>query len=649
MKHLLSYLFISFLLLTSCDSWLDVVPEEDIATIDSEFKTYDQAYVWLKSAYVYMQDLYSRYDDVAHSGTDELVADNYLRNTVYYHPSGLDIASGRQNVLDPYGDTWFNLSGSYRKDFYTQISLCNHFITRIDNVYNLSNKDKSEWKAEVVALKAFYYFELVRRYGPVMIVPDRFDPNQDVEILKLPRSHVDTCFNYIVRLCDEVVDMLPSCKEKKSERRGYFNKEAVMALKARALCYQASDLFNGNPDYTNFKNKNGEPLFSATPDPKKWERAAQAAIALIEHCAETGAAALVKGNSANTDLQAHMLDIERSIQTFSWLSDEVFYMIRPNGYGTDEFFNYTLPKFSDGSNHTLPGACLAPSMKMVEMFYTENGLPISQDLKWVGGGNPYALSVETDPKYTDVVALNEPVLNLHRRREPRFYASIAADRCYWRLGTGANNVYLMKAYQGEGWGLNERRLSATGPQNITGYYLKKWSSSSATLLAHQQGLGSLGERPHAIFRLAEMYLIAAEALNECKQAPDAEVYKYLNEVRRRAGIPDVEEAWKNAKDPMRVKTQSGMRDIIRQEWNIEFAFEGYRFWNIRRWKIANVEMNEKSLGWNVVGNNAESFYNNGRGPVVVYSGNKFVAPRDYFWPIRSEEVQTAGCVQNPGW
>ena len=112
MKHVLSYLFISFLLLTSCDSWLDVVPEEDIATIDSEFETYDQAYLWLKSAYVYMQDLYSRYDDVAHSGTDELVADNYLRNTAYYHPSGLDIASGKQNVLAPYGDTWFNLINS---------------------------------------------------------------------------------------------------------------------------------------------------------------------------------------------------------------------------------------------------------------------------------------------------------------------------------------------------------------------------------------------------------------------------------------------------------------------------------------------------------------------------------------------------------
>ena len=146
-----------------------------------------------------------------------------------------------------------------------------------------------------------------------------------------------------------------------------------------------------------------------------------------------------------------------------------------------------------------------------------------------------------------------------------------------------------------------------------------------------------------------MYLIAAEALNEYKTAPDAEVYKYLNVVRERAGIPDVEEAWKNAREPGKVTTQSGMRDIIRQEWNIEFAFEGYRYWNVRRWKIANTELNEKVYGWNVVGNNANSFYNNGTGPSIVYSGNKFVAPRDYFYPIRSEEVQRAGCVQNIGW
>lgn len=649
MKRILYYLCFPILLFASCDKWLDVVPEEDIATIDTDFETYDGAYEWLKSSYAYLQDLYgTKVLNVAYSGADELVADNYLRNDG--HPEGMDILQGRQNVLDPYDDVWLKYSYSSRKDLYTYINLCNHFITRIDNVYNLSEIDKAEWKAEAIALKAFYYLELVRRYGPVIIVPDRFDPNQDVEKLKLPRSHVDTCFNYIVRLCDEAVEELPSRKVKKSDRANYFNKEAVMALKARALCYQASDLFNGNPDYAHFVNKNGEPLFSATADPGKWRRAADAAIALIDYCEENNSACLVSGNPGNTELQGYMLDVEKSTQTFNWMSDEVLYMIRTTSTNEDAtMYAFTLPAYDDGSYNTLKGACLTPTMKMVRMFYTENGLPIEEDVNWVGAGNPNALSEETDPKYTDVVALHEPLPNLHRRREPRFYADIAADRCYWRLGSAVHQIYLVEAYQGEPFGLKARRFSSTEPQNITGYFLKKGTSSRANLSAHQSGLSSLGEAPYPIFRLAEIYLIAAEALNECKEAPDAEVYKYLNAVRKRAGIPDVEVAWKNAKNAAKVTTKNGMRDIIRQEWNIEFAFEGFRYWNVRRWKIANIELNEKVFGWNVLGKDANAFYNNGQGPVVVFSGNRFSAPRDYLYPIRSEEVQTSGCVQNPGW
>ena len=119
MKRLLAYLFIPFLLFVSCDSWLDVVPEEDIATIDSEFETYDEAYQWLKSAYVYMQDLYGWSDNVAMSASDELVSDTYLRNTVvdWQRPTGLEIIAGRQSVLDPCDDTWFNVfSGGGRRE-----------------------------------------------------------------------------------------------------------------------------------------------------------------------------------------------------------------------------------------------------------------------------------------------------------------------------------------------------------------------------------------------------------------------------------------------------------------------------------------------------------------------------------------------------
>lgn len=92
-----------------------------------------------------------------------------------------------------------------------------------------------------------------------------------------------------------------------------------------------------------------------------------------------------------------------------------------------------------------------------------------------------------------------------------------------------------------------------------------------------------------------------------------------------------------------------MRDIIRQEWNIEFAFEGVRFWNLRRWLTAAEELNTALYGWNILGTTAESFYNNYEGPRVVWAKRGFVSPRDYLFPLRSEEVIISGCKQNPGW
>lgn len=158
----------------------------------------------------------------------------------------------------------------------------------------------------------------------------------------------------------------------------------------------------------------------------------------------------------------------------------------------------------------------------------------------------------------------------------------------------------------------------------------------------------MGDYPYPVIRIAELYLIAAEAWNEYLTTPDNRVYDNLNEIRKRAGIPTVQESWAMARDKNKVNSQVGMREIIRQEWNIEFAFEGRRYWNLRRWKTAHLEMNENQYGWNVLGDTREKFYNNSR-PVIVNSKNKFVAPRDYLYPIRSEEILISGCVQNPGW
>ena len=160
---------------------------------------------------------------------------------------------------------------------------------------------------------------------------------------------------------------------------------------------------------------------------------------------------------------------------------------------------------------------------------------------------------------------------------------------------------------------------------------------------------SKGDVPFPLMRLAELYLMQAEAWNEYLETPDDRVYDPIDKVRKRAGIPAVREAWEQySLNPSLVQTKLGMREIIRRETNIELAFEGHRFWNLRRWRIAHEELNTPLYGWNVIGEDAESFYNHGN-PVVVWSKRKFVAPKDYLFPIRSEEVQVSGIVQNPGW
>ncbi len=648
MKRLLLVLFTSLFLLPGCDKFLDVVPEEDITTLSTVFETKQEALIWMKGCYSFLYErVASLKKNEAFLGSDEVVCGDYIRNQGEF--VGVDIISGLQNSLIPFGNLWIQKESSgavrFRSDLYTAINHCNVFIDRIDQVYNMEDAEKREWKAEIKALKAYYYFELLRRYGPIILVPQNLDPNISISEMQIPRSHVDTCFAAIVRLCNEAAQDLTPFNAKESSHRAYFSKESTLALKARALLYQASALFNGNPDYANFKNKNGEPLFSATSDPEKWRRAAEAAEEAIEVCLANGRH-LVDNLSSTTELQTHMLNIEGSMRTFNFSSSEALLMCKGESivYG-DHFCYYTLPSPNSDTYKTNLGTCMSPSLKMVEMFYTINGLPIEQDQTY-GGGNRYGMTQEIDPYDTEVVAMREDIPMLHTRREPRFYATIAADRCYWRLGSKPEHLYKMEAYQGENFGLKERKIDATVPQNLSGYWLKKWSFSNIELYTYKNNLDAFGESPYPVMRMAELYLAAAEAWNECGEL--AKAYENINVVRKRAGIPTVQESWAMARDKNKVNNKEGMREIIRQEWNIEFAFEGMRYWNLRRWKTAHIELNEKQYGWNVVGKTKEKFYNDGK-PVIVGSSNKFVAPRDYLYPIQSEEILISGCVQNPGW
>ena len=625
--------------LTACKDYLDQVPENDIETFETIFERRSTADVWFTQSTLDMANNFVGFFTPGVIGADEFVTGDYERSL---GAKMLNIPDGLQLSQKPIGDVW----GST----YYSLRLLNTFIQRIVDVYDMTEAEKINWRAEAMAVKAFYYFELVKRYGPIVLVPTNIDVNVDLQKMQVPRSHVDTCFNEIVRLLDEAIPDLYYSKEREASHKLFPSKEGAMALKAKVLLYQASPLFNGNDFYVNFKGKDGEPLFNTKYDPEKWKRAAEAADEVVALCESLGYKLITGDQDKATNLLNDMRDIELSIWEREYDGVEAVFMTGFQGARINSF-PYLLPNFPEGypEKESSARGTFGPSMKMVESFYTKNGLPLNMDKEWPYA-NRYKMGREVDNTYQGVVALNEDVLNLHLRREPRFYAHIAADRCYWQRGPVASKNLEVQAYRGEAFGLHESYLDASTRQNICGYYVKKYTRTEVQTSNYRSNSAVLGDCRWPVIRLAELYLMQAEAWNEYLNKPDDRVYEPLNKVRRRAGIPDVQDAWKKfSTHPQQVENQAGMREIIRQEKTVEFAFEGHRFWDLRRWKTAHLELNDKILGWNVLGDNARTFYNNYEGPVVVWSKVKFISPRDYLFPIKAEEVMISGYVQNPGW
>ncbi|MBS7156161.1 MAG: RagB/SusD family nutrient uptake outer membrane protein [Sanguibacteroides justesenii] len=631
--------------LTGCGDYLDVVPKNDIQTIETIFEKREDAYHWLRSCYIMLTPHIAEFlNNPAFLGADEIVAGEYCRQKI--GPGGLFIGDGLQMAQAPYGVMW------HKNEAYGAIRYINIFFEKIGNVYNMEDSEKKLWTAELKALKAHFYFELMRRYGPIILVPENIDPNASLDEMKQPRRPIDEVVNAIVELCDEAIEDLPYLKEKPSTRITYHSKESAATLKAMTLLYAASPLFNGNKMFANFLNKNGERLFPDY-DKEKWRKAAEAADEAIKIC-EAAGKTLVTGNTDRpTKLLNIMKDIEDSALAPDYKNSEAIFYVRNTSGGP---CGYILPFFAgegEGADCYDPHSigCLGASMKMVEMFYTEHGVPISEDKQWVVA--KYSMGRESDEKYTNVLNLNTEILGLHRRREPRFYANIGADRTLWyrMQKSGSEQKYVAQeicAYQGELYGTKITRIDNNTPQNLSGYWIKKYLRSNITFYYYTSRDNT--EKGGIIFRLPDLYLASSEAWNEYLDAPDNRVYDPLNKIRERAGILNVQEAWKNyARNPDKVNTKLGMREIIQQEWNIEFAFEGRRFWNLRRWMTAPEELNTPQYGWNVLGSTAETFYHNYDGPIVVWSKRKFNVPRDYFFPIQSEEVLMSECKQNLGW
>ncbi len=606
---------------TGCKKFIDVVPD-NVATIDNAFSIRTEAEKYLFTCYSYLPDEGDFGANPAFGGGDEIWQDPTF-STI--NPAAMRIAMGFQSGNDPIMHYWENM--------YKGIRDCNIFLDNVHRVVDLEPYLRTRWIGEVLFLKAYYHWYLLRMYGPINIVDKNLPIDVTADQVKIPRIAVDSVVNYIAGLLDSSAKLLPATIQSRTTELGRITSPIALAIKARLLVTAASPLFNGNTDYNNFKNIDNTPLINTTYDKEKWKRAADACKAAID-AAHAADIKLFKFNDNLVSLSPffqQQMTIRNSVcekwnEELIWGSSN-----SPTGKYMQRL---ALPKLNPARlGNQEPLGQLAPTIKVVEQFYSKNGVPIEEDkdYDYVNRYKPRTIGAEE----AEYMQMGYETAGLNFDREPRFYANVSFDGDKWLM---QNGLWPIQAK----WGQNQSRKNVFG-YSVTGYFTKKITSWKFVI---EEGQASSTETyPFPLFRLADLYLLYAEALNEYADAPTAEAYAYINTVRERAGLPTVQDAWsQHSRNANKYTTKDGFRAIVQQERLIELSFEASRFWDLRRWKRAIEEQNKIILGWNIAGVSPVEYYR-----LTPLFSQSFQV-RDYLWPLRNNDILiNPKLVQNPGW
>lgn len=626
--------------LESCEnSFLDVVPD-NITTLESAFKLRNEAKKYLYTCYAYIpKNGDGVYNIGMLAGDETWIPPNRAAITSY----AFNIATGTQRKAETYMNAW---EGNYqgagpadRYPLYDGIRHCNVFLENVEDrtkVPDLQEGERLRWIAEVKFLKAYYHYYLMRMYGPIPVVRVNVPIDASNDQIQVAREPIDSTVDYLVSLLDEASVALPPQITDRLNELGRVTKPVALGIKAELLLMAASPLFNGNADMVGLNAKDGTPLFNPVYDAAKWKRAADAAKEAIDAAEANGHKIFYKNNVGFTISQTAKtkLNITQAV-TEPW-NDEVIWA-NP-GSRTYELQRLCMMPLASTVSHSQARKVFSPTIESATNFYTKNGVPIEEDKTLTFGDITELKEATAADKFNIKEGYRTSILNFNR--EPRFYADLGFDGAIFyksSSGTDETKEVIRAKYQDYAGSADAFDF------NVTGYYIKKLINWDQTF-----GGGTMyKEYAWPELRLADLYLMYAEALNEADgTAATTEVLKYVDLIRTRAGLSGVVDSWTNySNNPAKYTTKDGMREIIHRERSIEMAFEGKNYWDIRRWKKATQEFNEPVKGWNVYGITEANYYQ-----VVTLSQQRFVAPRDYFWPIdETTLIRNPNLIQNPGW
>ena len=630
----------------ACQDYLDVVPD-NVATLDYAFRDRVGAEKFLFTCYTYLPYFGQPAGDPAIMGGDDIWSHE---DTYYYGTTAnfnaFHIKQGFQNTDNPLLNFWNGLNSG--RALFRAIRDCNIFLENVDKVGpDLKSDERTLWKAEAKFLKAYYHYYLLRMYGPIPLIRENLPISAGIDEVRIYREPFDECVDYIVGLIDEAAkDLRPAVLDRNLEL-GRITGAIALSVKAELLVMAASPLFNGNPDFYDLTDNRNISLFKREEDPAKWQRAATACREAINLCEAEG----VKLYEYPAQSAYTLSETTRQVMTCrhvfmdKWNIEMIWASSRAANANDHQYCH--LPFFTTeeaGAAQGLP--ILSPTLRMAELFYSNRGVPIDEDTQY-----DYDNRYKTAPAPADhlyYIQTGFETAKLHMYREPRFYASLGFDGGVW-FGNGRFRDIGNGTASETSWIMAMKKGQASGNYSgirysYTGYWAKKSSHFESSRNNNGTSLSRV-QTSYSILRLADLYLLCAEALNESLAAPNEEVYRYIDRVRNRAGLEGVVDSWnKYSRLSSKPSTKEGMRSIIRQERMIELAFEGKRFWDIRRWKTASELLNLPIRGWNVMGSTTADYYN-----VVTIEAPRFTT-KEYLWPIRDLELRTnKNLIQNPGW
>ena len=591
----------------SCEKFLDQAPDENL-TINDVFSNRIYTRDFLTHTYSWIPTEANMADDGGAwrnpytAGCDEM-------ECAYGGAYGHQINNGGWNPTDiSRTQVW--------SESYMALRKVNIFLENVDNC-PAADDEKRRWKGEAYFLRAWFHFLVFRAYGAIPITDHAFDPNEDM--MSVRRSPADEVVKFIVADCDRAAELLYDMDKWPSTDTGRATRLSALGLKSRALLYIASPLYNGATMFAELKDPiDGTPLLSQTYDKEKWKTAADAAIECITIANESG----------RTLYNKYPEDPVKNYQNIfndNW-TDEILWAKNIGTY--DHWLNCSDP-VSFGCF-----SILNPTQEMVDAYemedgstpitgYTNDGLtPIINKM------SGYVEEGFAEEEYEG--RWQKGVSNMYTHREPRFYASINFAGSIWKTTRSSNwtephtNEFWFKGMDGKN--------NAGSDYCKTGYLMKKLHYPSRVPWQYTP------QMMWVYIRLGEIYLNAAEAINEYYGPADA--YQYINAIRTRAGLPELESGL----------SQDQMRDKIKHERRIELAFEVHRFFDVRRWlngpETQGVPIHSMNI-WEGEHMQDPAFYKR-----IKVEDRVFEAPKHYFFPVEQKEIdkhEKRELVQNLGW